>query len=100
DDPAGYIGLGVVRALAGDLHGAVSDLEHALSIESDNAVALYDPALAEYALAHFDKAAERGQQAASKDPYYAAAFNNLAAALVQLGRDADAEQALGNALSK
>lgn len=86
NDPAGHVGLGVVRALAGDYDGATAALETARKLAPTSFVPLYDLALVRYRTGELEEAVALGREAMKLDAYYMPIRNNLAATLLQLGR--------------
>ena len=98
-EASGWVGLGVVKAFAGDFRGALEALEHASKLAPRSAVPHYDLALVHYRQGNLEAAAAAGARAVTLDPYYMAARNNLAATLLAEGKREQARAELEQAVA-
>jgi len=98
DDPVGLLGIGAVRAVAGDMAGAQSSLEKARAAAPQSALPDYNLALVHYYAGRLPEAQEAAESALHKDPLYLPAMINLAAIYLRQQRAADAEAMLQRAM--
>ena len=98
DDPVGLLGIGAVRAVAGDMAGAQEALEKARAAAPQSALPDYNLALVHYYAGRLEKAQEAAESALHKDPLYLPAMINLAAIYLREQRAADAEAMLLRAM--
>jgi tetratricopeptide (TPR) repeat protein len=98
DDPVGHLGIGAVRAVAGDMVGAQASLERARAAAPQSALPDYNLALVHYYCGRMEQAQEAAESALHKDPLYLPAMINLAAIYLREQRDTDAEAMLRRAM--
>lgn len=99
DEAAGYVGLAVTLAQAGEFDSALTTLGKAQTIAPSSAVVQYNAALIWYRKGDLDRAIDYGLRAVALDPGYLPARTNLAAALLQRGRVGEARAQLEAALA-
>ncbi len=99
-DPAAPLGLGVVKALAGDYPGALASLDDAAALAPAAAVVWYDRALVQSMAGNAEGAVADGRRAVELDPWFVGARNNLAAVLIGLGRTEEAAAELDAAIAR
>jgi tetratricopeptide (TPR) repeat protein len=98
DDPVALLGIGAVRAVAGDMNGAEEALEKARTAAPQSALPDYNLALVHYYSGRLEKAQEAAESALHKDPLYLPAMINLAAIYLKQQRNAEAEAMLNRAM--
>jgi len=99
-DAAAPLGLGVVKALAGDYPGALASLDDAAALAPKGAVVWYDRALVHSLAGDAEAAVTDGRRAVELDPWFLGARNNLAAVLIGLGRTDEAAAELDAAIAR
>ena len=98
DDPVGLLGIGAVRAVAGDMTGAQEALEKARAAAPQSALPDYNLALVHYYSGRLAQAQDAAESALHKDPLYLPAMINLAAIYLKQQRTTDAEAMLMRAM--
>lgn len=96
NDPEGYVAMGAALIFGGQPEKAVQFVERAMQLDPHSAVNLYLLGLAAFSTGRLDNAVTLFERALKRSPFNRSWNTPLAAAYAHIGRDREAQVALGN----
>ena len=96
NDPEGYVAMGEALIFGGQPEKAVQFVERAMQLDPHSAVNLYLLGLAAFSTGRLDNAVTLFERALKRSPFNRSWNTPLTAAYAHLGRDREAQVAMGN----